>query len=319
MAVVGERVSAARDAAVQDLLLTPVAHALTAESGTEGFGFENIVGVGVPFPALRARPDNEEAIAVYVARKAPVDLLEANATVPSSYEGVPTEVVEAGEFVSLTEKGRYRPASLGVSVGHVTGQTGSLGFLARRGEELMIVSNNHVLARENAAERGDLIIQPGRFDGGRDDDRIAALADFINLDFGGGLNPVDAASGIVASDDVTQDLFNGGPLVPIPAGVSGGVLVRKCGRTTGLTHGIVSDLEATIRVRYPGGHVLLSEQILVEGLRKEPFSAPGDSGSLVVAEPDNRPVAMVCGGSPKFTVANRIGLVLEGLGVSFGQ
>lgn len=317
MEVVGDRVKAARDAAIEDLLLSPVAQALTAESGTGGFGFENIVGVGVPFRPARLQPASEEAIAVYVARKVSTDSLDDDAVVPDSYEGVPTEVVETGEFISLTEKGRYRPASLGVSIGHFAGQTGTLGFLARRGEDSVVVSNNHVLARENAGARGDAIIQPGRVDGGGEADQIASLADFSVLDFAGGVNPIDAAMATVDPAVVTQDLFSGGPLASNPTVAVGGAVVRKCGRTTGLTHGIVSDIDATIKIRYPGGRAVLSEQILIEGLRQVPFSAPGDSGSLVVAESGDRPVGLVCGGSPKFTVANRIDLVLDGLGVSF--
>ena len=33
---------------------------------------------------------------------------------------------------------------------------------------------------------GDAIIQPGRYDGGKVEDEVAALADFIPIDFGGG-------------------------------------------------------------------------------------------------------------------------------------
>jgi hypothetical protein len=48
------------------------------------------------------------------------------------------------------------------------------------------------------------------------------------------------------------------------------------------------------------------------------FSEPGDSGSLVVEAGSRRPVGMICGGSVRlrYSVANRITNVLDGLGVS---
>ncbi|MCA1784779.1 MAG: hypothetical protein LC657_02225, partial [Desulfobacteraceae bacterium] len=60
-----------------------------------------------------------------------------------------------------------------------------------------ILSNNHVLASENEAEKGDLIIQPGSLDDGcqfRKTNRAARLRKFIPINFStSASNVVDAA------------------------------------------------------------------------------------------------------------------------------
>src|SRR3954454_2021577 len=120
-AIVGdplERALAAKQAAEEDLLFGAFSQALLAESGTEGFSFENIVGVGVTERMTSGHPTGEPAVAVYVIRKATLNEVDGSAVVPREYDGVPTDVIESGEFVASTGRGRYRPASSGVSVGH---------------------------------------------------------------------------------------------------------------------------------------------------------------------------------------------------------
>jgi hypothetical protein len=229
-------------------------------------------------------------------------------------------VVETGEFVTLTERGRHRPVPLGVSIGHFEGETGTLGFLAKRGNELMAVSNNHVLARTNEATKGDAILQPGLVDGGGANDKFAELVDWITLEFAGGVNQVDAAIARVDDDAASEALYNGGPLGIDPAEPRQNSVVRKCGRTTGATRGITVDVSATIKLRYTRGIALLSDQILIQGLAAgQVFSEAGDSGSLIVDDASNEPVGLLCGGSSQFTVANRIQIVLAELGVAFGR
>ncbi len=162
-----ERLLEARGQAEEDLLSdVAFTRSLTAGSGTEGFGYENVVGVGIGERLSKGRPTGVLAVTVYVVRKAPLDDIEDSARVPAGYEGVPTDVVESGEFLAYTERGRFRPAPRGVSLAHHQDTAGTLGFVGSRQGELVVVSNNHVLARENEARRGDAILQPGPSDGG---------------------------------------------------------------------------------------------------------------------------------------------------------
>lgn len=310
-----ERLLAARRHAEEELLLASMPQALSAESGTEGFGYENIVGVGIAEREVAGSLAGEAVVAVYVERKVPRDLVEDAALVPSQYDGVPTDVIESGELIPQTGRGRYRPALAGVSLAHHAATAGTLGFLARRGAELYVVSNNHVLAQENEATVGDSILQPGPADGGQQADEIAKLAAWEPLDFAGGDNLIDAAIAETGENLVSNGVYGVGVLSPQPLAPHRGLLVRKRGRTTSLTQGVIRDVDATIKMSYRNGVAVLTGQIFVRGVAGA-FSEGGDSGSLVFAEESRQPVGLLCGGSPRFSVVNRIGPVLELLGLS---
>ncbi len=72
----------------------------------------------------------------------------------------------------------------GISVGHKDISAGTLGGYVRDNVtgELMILSNNHVLANVDAGKVGDAILQPGNADGGTlPADKIGTLARFVPL------------------------------------------------------------------------------------------------------------------------------------------
>jgi hypothetical protein len=313
-----ERVRSAKRRAEEELLFAPFAQAELADSGSLGYGFENVVGVGMGERYVDGRPTGESSVTVYVVIKAPPGDVEPAALVPAEYDGVPTDVVESGEFTAAGERGRFRPAPAGVSVGHFSGGAGTLGFVARRGSELCIVSNNHVLARENEAEAGATIVQPAEPDGGTTaNDAIAELRAWVPLTYDGQSVAVDAAIAETESGLVEPAETGVGPVTFEPLDVRQGFIVRKRGRTTGLTRGHVSDPEATLTVRYRRGRIPLENQFLVRGLDGVLFSARGDSGSLVIEEGTRQPVGLLCGGSPRFSIVTPIRRVLDVLDLSF--
>jgi hypothetical protein len=75
----------------------------------------------------------------------------------------------------LGPQDRHRPAVPGISCGYTDVTAGTFGCLVRRGEDLYLLINNHVLANTNQGARGDIILQPGLYDGGTLDDQIAVL------------------------------------------------------------------------------------------------------------------------------------------------
>ena len=107
-----------------------------------------------------------------------------------------------------------------------------------------------------------------------------------------------------------------------PDFVDEGTEVAKLGRTTGLTRGRVTAFELdNVVVNLDRGNVRFDNQIEVEGAGDEPFSAGGDSGSLIVDE-DRRAVALLFAGGDLggangkgLTYANPIRAVLVALGV----
>ena len=135
------------------------------------------------------------------------------------------------------------------------------------------------------------------------------------MDFAGGENLIDAAIAETEKQLVSNGVYDFGVLGSKPQAPSQGLLVRKRGRTTMLTQGVVRDIDATIKMPYSNGVAVLTEQILVRGVAGA-FSEGGDSGSLVFADKSRRPIGLLCGGSPRISVVNRIGPVLDAFGIS---
>jgi hypothetical protein len=154
-------------------------------------------------------------------------------------------------------------------------------------------------------------------------DRIAILERFIPINFAGGVNYVDCAtgwcwSGLVKYPDLMY-LSAGSPVYfrvsNLPVAPVVGMNVGKTGRTTQLTHGVISDVNATIRVNYSGRVALFSDQVAIRGIGGD-FSAGGDSGSLIWTWDARRnPVALLFAGGGGTTFANKIGRVLSALDI----
>src|SRR5436853_7894264 len=120
-----------------------------------------------------------------------MEQLRRRDVVPKEMSGVLTDVVETGRFSAMpltqtVEEGRthrMRPAEGGSSIGHYRITAGTLGVLAHRHGRSVILSNNHVLANANEGHIGDPILQPGPADGGRLQDTIARLSEFVPIRF----------------------------------------------------------------------------------------------------------------------------------------
>lgn len=94
-----------------------------------------------------------------------------------------------------------------------------------------------------------------------------------------------------------------------------GMTVKKSGRTTGITTGRIVGVNASSRVQYDEGVALFRRQIVIQANSGQ-FSAGGDSGSHIVDQNLNHVGLLFAGGGGQ-TIANEIGLVLEGLGIEF--
>lgn len=231
-----------------------------------------------------------------------------------------------GKQAQSWHRSRRRPLIVGVSVGHHRITAGTLGAFVKgkRDGRPRLLSNNHVLADENRAKRGDVIIQPGAFDGGSASrDRIGSLGAFVRLR-ARGTNRVDAA---LATLDPRIEfdpakLTGRGRLAGVAADpVDEGDLVEKLGRTTGRTRGRITAFELdNIVVAYDTGNLRFDDQIEIEGLGSDAFSDGGDSGSLIFNSRDLRAVALLFAGGDHggrngkgLTYANPIGAVLTAL------
>jgi hypothetical protein len=95
------------------------------------------------------------------------------------------------------------------------------------------------------------------------------------------------------------------------------MLVGKCGRTTQLTTGRITDISATIRVNYgASGSALFADQLAIQSINASPFSGGGDSGSSIWTWNANRsPVGLLFAGGGNVAFANKIGRVLTALDI----
>ncbi len=226
---------------------------------------------------------------------------------------------------------RTRPLKIGLSVGHFKITAGTLGCFVRSldpkdKQAVMILSNNHVLANENGAKKGDAILQPGKFDGGEEPaDKVAILTRFVRLKKTGA-NLIDAA--VATLDDGIK--FNAKTLTGLDGSLAGvgasfldeGTVVQKVGRTTDATKGKVTAFElSNVHINYDLGVLQFDDQVEIEGAGTDPFSQGGDSGSLIV-DADYKAVALLFAGGDLggsngkgLTYANPIGAVLDALKV----
>jgi len=326
----------------------PAEEARAAKAANEAaiFARANVVGVGIGNKMIRGRETDEPCIVVFVEAKRPEAQLRHRDVVPKAFGAIRTDVVETGRFharrseqaMDLERTKRIRPAPGGVSIGHVQITAGTLGLLARRHGRPVILSNNHVLANQNAGHVGDSILQPGPADGGRLQDTIARLVDFVPIQFkepqpgpiarflgrlfgpllraaGWGLkrlpsgrsNLVDAAvaepieSRLVAPEILGIGRVRGTKEPDI------GLRVRKSGRTTGVTAGRITAIDAVVEVDYDGPTAIFREQIVSDLLSKG-----GDSGSLVVDE-GRHAVGLLFAGGATTTLINPIAAVAKSL------
>ncbi len=287
----------------------------------------NVVGVGIGRKMVGGRPTARPAIRIYVERKVAPAALGPSTLLPREVGGVPTDVVQTGRFLALparvpVERKRLRPARPGCSIGFQFGgdragyvMAGTFGALLERDGKRLILSNNHVLADENALPPGAPIFQPGLLDGGDPvRDQIARLTEAVQLQRGSP-NRVDAA----VAELLDPRLASPAPLPKVGRLASGeplpaaeGLAVEKVGRTTGYTAGRIFDVSADVRVGYELGTLVFLDQILIAGDRGS-FSAGGDSGSLIVSRRPKRPVGLLFAGSESHTIANHAGEVLAAL------
>ena len=273
-------------------------------------GIRGVVGTATGFG-----PEGKPA--VLVLAKAP-----GIAGIPRSLDGVPVIVKVTGEIRALQgvdPTSRFpRPVPIGVSTGN-EGEcsSGTIGCRVKDADgNVYALSNNHVYALENKARKSSKVLQPGRYDTGCNidpNDVIGTLAAFERIKFTFvANNKIDAAIANSSTELLGNATPSDGYGTPksdiVPAAL--GQAVQKYGRTTSLTTGTITGINATVNVGYSSGTARFVDQIIVESAPG--FILPGDSGSLLVTDPDCNPVGLLFAGDETgaFAVGNRIDLVL---------
>jgi hypothetical protein len=290
----------------------------------------NVVGIGVGQKVTKGKVTSRRCVRFYVERKVAASSMPRAFLLPKTIRGIPTDIIETGRFFALTPiaQTRLRPAKGGCSVGfQFTGSkagyvmAGTFGALVTdKSGKRYILSNNHVLANENALPLGSPIFQPGLLDQGNPaTDQIARLTRFVKIKVSPAPNQVDTAIAqpLSATLAVRTTLPKVGALAqpaPVPAAL--GMKVHKHGRTTGYRRGQVVDIAADVNVGYDFGTARFVDQMVIVGDGGQSFSDAGDSGSLIVDRKTRRATGLLFAGSGSHTIANHIENVLAALGVT---
>ena len=293
----------------------------------------NVVGVGIAEKIVDGKPTGILAVKFFVRTKFPKGDVPKAQQLPASVDGLPTDVDESGTFHAFAKatrraraprlpnpRARHRPFAPGCSIGfRIAGDeavmTGTFGALVKVGRTRYLLSNNHVLADENRLPLRSPIYQPALMDRGRvTKDQVAELTRFIKLQKGR-YNRVDAAiARLVRTNLVERDVLHiGGPTGGMAAALD--MTVHKFGRTTGYTVGRVTSIDTDVSVEYETADFTFESQVVIRGSGSTTFSDSGDSGSLILERTTNAAVALLFGGSAKYTLANHIGRVLQSLRV----
>lgn len=282
----------------------------------------NIIGAAFGRRTAQGEITNEPALVIYVAKKIPQKFIPLSRLLPRKMfiggDCVAVDVVETGPLYPLSFTARERPATAGDSIINASDEVaaGTLGALVidNTDKSQCILSNNHVMARQNAASLGEKIIQPGSYDAGSSPaDDIATLKRFVTINATG--NTVDCALAQIMEGAVIDQvhnniipvasadhpavglLFAGGcnltvmnPIdqvlnqlnISFPSGNNAtvsaeiGMNVEKVGRTSEYTSSTVQGIDATVTIGYNFGNATFDHQITTSWM-----SDPGDSGSLV--------------------------------------
>ncbi len=289
--------------------------------------------------AVGATDDGQPAILVLTVRPLGVGRLPADLDglpVREQVTGIirPMKPAAAGHTAKQTP-----PIQLGTSGGwrydlangYCCG--GTLGSLLTDGTKQYILSNTHVFAMDivaggnsRVAAIGDPVIQPGLIDVGcvaTNAQDVATLSSLASLPAAN----VDAAiaqitTGMVRTDGAILEI---GTLSKSTVAAFVGQLVKKSGRTTGLTRSNVTGLNGTVSITYEnecaGGTAFtktFTGQIIVAN-KTSKFLASGDSGSLMVEDLATNPraVGLLFAGSTSTAIANPINEVLAWFGPNF--
>lgn len=274
---------------------------------TQGVDFlrdQNISSVGIGYKQKDGKPTKEIAIQFTVERKSLPEVLEdLNTTaIPKSIvvDGVevPTDVIQrkfepdmkiVTEATPNNRKSHVNPIMPGISVANKGVSAGTIGGIVfdRQSGTPYILSNWHVLNGPKG-HIGDDIVQPGPFDDNRVDlNRVGKL---IRSHLGAA---GDCAVASIEDRKFAEDILELGVKAEQLGEPELGDKVIKSGRTTGVTHGIVTRIHTMAKLNYgvPTGEQTVGGFEIGPDENNPPsngeISMGGDSGSYWLFKASN--------------------------------
>ncbi|MCZ6860979.1 MAG: serine protease [Alphaproteobacteria bacterium] len=202
-----------------------------------------------------------------------------------------------------------RPLQAGTSVSSTTTTAGTICCFVRDREGVSyLLTVDHVLGDRV----GDVVVQPGLFDGGnRQSDRVGKVFRTLSgADTGG---RVGAAIARLDKEEFATEVPGVGPFNGIAENIPVGSKVIVVGRSAGRVEGTVEAVEMSVTIRTAKGNVRFENLIMTTGITQG-----GDSGAPVFLE-DGRLIGMVYAGSQTVTMVMPIKPVLDAFQVTLIQ
>lgn len=288
-----------------------------------------VTGIDVGYKEVGGELTDQIAVRVHVARK--TDSVPLAERVPAELGGFVTDVVERVyelqvasrpvDMIALADTRHLSTLKGGVSMGpsrSIDGSifAGTLGAIVvdKTTQAKAALTNFHVACVDETFQIGDRMVQPSLIDTG-----VAPQGEFGALLRATLSEAVDGALISIDPGNATScEVDEIGPVRGTKKAALG-MVVRKRGRTTGLTHGSVDGVSGTVRVDYGDGLGLrtLKNQVSItaDASQNSLFSDHGDSGSVIV-DGDGFVVGLLFAGSGSSTSANPIAAVLSELNIS---
>jgi hypothetical protein len=304
--------------------------------GSQKSGFISSTGLYVAPSAVPTKIDSKQNTVTTTVMISAVSQANSTASGTSTVTIVPDNGNSQTAPVELGSSGSNAHDSIDNGK-TITCCGGTLGSLVTRGGVQYILSDNHILARSDAATIGDDIVQPGLIDTPTcttaGTTTVANLSQFSNLQATPSPNIDAAIAQVVAGKvDPTGKIIylgattdsNGVPVADAPQGGAGlptssiamGRPVAKSGRSTGLTCSTIEATNISTSVDYTvncdgTGTKFTINYVNQIGVIGGDFSGEGDSGSLIVTQDTATPVALLYAGSNTDTVGNPVADVLN--------
>ncbi|MEV6240167.1 hypothetical protein [Lentzea sp. NPDC051838] len=292
-----------------------------------------VIGVDIGEKITAGRPTGKAAIVVYVCAKGP----QHPQQIPAQVGGVLTDVVAESIVLHrarITRTSDEQPVAVerhpvlrgGISIGParsfrvvppevekagefvIAGTLGAFVITKTEPGKVLGLTTFHVGCVDDSWAVGDEFVHPSRVDGGVPGADQVAVLDRAAL-----AGSVSAAGLRMGARPFRAEIIDIGAITGT-ARAQVGSTVRKRGRTTELTYGVIVSTDATLRLDFGDGIGIrtLRDQIRVHSADR--FGDHGDSGAVLV-DADNRVVGLYVAGSGSTGFANPIEPVLRQLDV----
>ncbi len=308
------------------------------ERGVEArlLAIPNVLHVSVGVKETDGKLTDQLCVRVYVKEKKDLAAVPADEVIPAEINGIPTDVNVVGQFEFSDDNTRYRPIKGGIQISNRiivlndagTGtqmSRGTLGCIAidTTDNAPVMLSNWHVLYG-SSGRTGDKVYQPPPTSLPRvalgdlpvrptdDADKIGVLRRReISNNVDGAIAAIDVSScchccGIHFSNEISGLSVAGRPPRNTIVGdqrATSGMTVFKVGKSTGRTEGIVlDDNYPSFAITKDGSTHTFTGQIAIQHTDPtKPFSAHGDSGSVII-NLENKIVGLLFAAGKQMTV-----------------